>query len=717
MPSPILEGLNPAQREAVTAPPGPILVVAGPGSGKTRVLTHRVAYLVEDGGVRPWHILAVTFTNKAAREMKERLFRLLPSAGFQELTLGTFHASCARILRRDGQGVGVPPDFVIYDDNDQEALMAEIIEDLDLDEKQYRPGSVLAAVSRAKSELISPESFPRDSYWQEILQRLYSRYEERLAKNKALDFDDLLTRTVELFREHPPMLDKYRQRFQQVLVDEFQDTNIVQYELVKLLTQIHRCVFAVGDEDQSIYSWRGADSRNVRRFRQDYPEARVMLLEENYRSTQNILDAAQGVIIPNPGRVDKSLWTQNPPGLPLTLFEAYDQEEEAQFVLHEMERLLARGEYGQGDFAVMYRTNAQSRALEETFLRAGMPYRLVGATRFYARREVKDVLAYLRVIHNPQDDLSLLRIINVPPRKIGKKTIAQLGEWAEKQRISLWEALQRVGDEEAPLDSRGRRLLLGFLKLLEELRIARQRAKLRDLLTLVLERSGYPRYIRDGTEEGEDRWANVLELENVAQAYDDLRPEQALTTFLEEVALVSDVDNLEESARAPHFLTLHMAKGLEFPVVFIIGLEEGILPHSRSSDDLAALEEERRLFYVGITRAKSRVYLVYAFRRSSRGFSQVSSPSRFLFDIPPHLLKGGEGWLRQEAPRVTATSLNPSTNRKPRFGPGDKVRHPQFGEGIVVSSKVLEDDEEVTVAFVGDKPKRLLASFADMEKV
>lgn len=713
----ILEGLNSAQREAVEALPGPILVVAGPGSGKTRVLTHRVAYLVQEQGVRPWHILAVTFTNKAAREMKERLFHLLPTSGFQELTLGTFHASCARILRRDGQAIGVPPDFAIYDDDDQEALLAKIIEEMGLDEKEYRPRAVLAVVSRAKSELVSPQDFPRDTYWQEILQRLYLRYQEMLAKNRALDFDDLLNRTVQLFLEHLPVLEKYRQRFEHVLVDEFQDTNLVQYELVKLLTQNHRRIFVVGDEDQSIYSWRGADARNVRRFRQDYPEARIVLLDQNYRSTQNILDAAQGVIAPNPGRVEKALWTKNPPGLPLNLFEAYDQEEEAQFVLQEMERLLARGDYAAGDFAVMYRTNAQSRALEETFLRAGMPYRLVGATRFYARREVKDLLAYLRIIRNSADDLSLLRVINTPPRKIGKKTIDHLTRWAQKLGIPLWEALERLGDEDAPLDQRSRHLLSSFLDLLEEVRAARRTVGILDLFDLILERTGYPRYLRDGTEEGEDRWANILELRSVAQGYADLPGEQALTTFLEEVALVSDVDNLDEEAGAPHFLTLHMAKGLEFPVVFIIGLEEGILPHSRSSDDLTALEEERRLFYVGLTRAKERAYLVYAFRRSTRGFSQVSSPSRFLFDIPSNLLKGGEGWLRQEAPLPRETTLTPSPSRKPLFGSGDKVRHPKFGDGIVVSSKLVGDDEEVTVAFVGDKPKKLLVSFANIEKM
>ena len=730
----ILEALNPAQRQAVEAPGGPILVVAGPGSGKTRVLTHRVAYLIKERGVRPYRILAVTFTNKAAREMKERLFQLL-GRGLREITIGTFHATCVRILRRESERAGIERNFVIYDENDQANLVAEVIDELGLDKKSYRPRAVLAAISRAKCELIPPSAFPSSTYWHEIAGRVYHRYQELLATNKALDFDDLLTKTVDLFRDEEDLLDKYRRRYQHVLVDEFQDTNMAQYELVKLLTLKHRNLFAVGDEDQSIYTWRGADFRNVRRFRRDFPEAKIILLEQNYRSTQNILDAAQAVISKNEARVEKRLWTEKESGLPLTIIEAYDEEEEAQYVLGEIQRLEARGVCDLGDCAVMYRTNAQSRALEDAFVRAGVPYRLVGATRFYERREVKDIIAYLRLVHNPYDALSLLRIINVPRRAIGKKTLEQLMGWSNRLGVPIYTALGRVSvqdpedpslarqvpgragsegreEEETPFHPRSKRILSEFADLLEELIDAGQRLDLLELFDLVLERAGYAEYIRDGTEQGEERWNNVMELRSVASEYADLAPRVGLTTFLEEVALVSDVDNYDERANAPTFLTLHMAKGLEFPVVFIVGLEEGVLPHSRSFDDREAMEEERRLCYVGITRAKGRLYLIHTFRRTLRGLSQVNTPSRFLLDIPPQLVRGSIGYEG-----ATRLPRGPATVEVRQFNPGDKVRHLQFGEGVVVSSRLVGDDEEVVVAFVGMKPKRLLVSFAQMEKL
>lgn len=708
----ILEGLNPAQRQAVEAPGGPILVVAGPGSGKTRVLTHRVAYLIKERGVKPYHLLAVTFTNKAAREMKERLFQLL-GHGLREITIGTFHATCVRVLRRESERAGIERGFVIYDENDQVNLVAEVIDELGLDKKVYRPRALLAAISHTKCELIPPSAFPSSTYWHEIAGRVYLRYQELLATNHALDFDDLLSKTVDLFRNEEDILDKYRRRYQHVLVDEFQDTNMAQYELVKLLTIEHRNLFVVGDEDQSIYTWRGADFRNVRRFRKDFPEANIILLEQNYRSSQNILDAAQAVISKNEARVEKRLWTEKGSGLPLTIIEAYDEEEEAQYVLGEIQRLQARGVCDLGDCAVMYRTNAQSRALEDAFVRAGVPYRLVGATRFYERREVKDIIAYLRLVHNPYDALSLLRIINVPPRAIGKKTLEQLVGWANRLGVPIYTALERLcEEEETPLHPRSKRILSEFATLLEELITAGQRLDLLELFDLVLERTGYAEYIRDGTEQGEERWNNLMELRSVASQYADLAPQVGLLTFLEEVALVSDVDNYDERANAPTFLTLHMAKGLEFPMVFIVGLEEGVLPHSRSFDDREAMEEERRLCYVGITRAKERLYLINTFRRTLQGLSRVNTPSRFLLDIPLHLVKGSteyrpESWL----PRA------PVAVEVRQFNPGDKVRHPQFGEGVVVSSKLVGDDEEVVVAFVGMKPKRLLVSLAQMERL
>lgn len=708
----ILEGLNPAQRQAVESPEGPILVVAGPGSGKTRVLAHRVAYLIKERGVKPYHLLAVTFTNKAAREMKERLFQLL-GHGLREITIGTFHATCVRILRWESQRAGIERNFVIYDENDQVNLVAEVVDELGLDKKTYRPRAFLAAISHAKCELIPPSAFPSPTYWHEIAGRVYHRYQELLATNKALDFDDLLTKTVDLFRNEGDVLDKHRRRYQHVLVDEFQDTNMAQYELVKLLTLEHRNLFVVGDEDQSIYTWRGADFRNVRRFQNDFPEAKIILLEQNYRSTQNILDAAHAVISKNEARVEKRLWTEKECGLPLTVIEAYDEEEEAQYVLGEIQRLEARGVCDLGDCAVMYRTNAQSRALEDAFVRAGVPYRLVGATRFYERREVKDIIAYLRLIHNPYDALSLLRVINVPRRAIGKKTLEQLMGWSNRLGVPIYTALGRLREEEeTPFHPRSKRILSGFANLLEELVDAGQRLDLLELFDLVLERTGYAEYVRDGTEQGEERWNNVMELRSVASEYADLAPQVGLMTFLEEVALVSDVDNYDERANAPTFLTLHMAKGLEFPVVFIVGLEEGVLPHSRSFDDQEAMEEERRLCYVGITRAKKRLYLIHTFRRTLRGLSRVNTPSRFLLDIPPQLVKGSTQYEG-----ATRLPRGPVAVDVRQFNPGDKVRHPQFGEGVVVSSKLVGDDEEVVVAFVGMKPKRLLVSFAQMEKL
>jgi len=711
----VLEGLNPAQREAVEATSGPVLVLAGPGSGKTRVLTHRVAYLIRVCGVDPARIMAVTFTNKAAQEMRGRLVALI-GARLSRLTIGTFHAICARILRREARHLDISRDFVIYDESDQLGLVRQALQDLNLDEKTYRPRAMLAAISKAKSELVGPQDYEPQTYWQEVVGRVYVRYQELLAANDALDFDDLLMSAYRLFAEHPDVLANYQERYLHILVDEWQDTNMAQYELVKLLAAKHRNIFVVGDEDQSIYRWRGADFRNLHRFRSDFPEAKLILLETNYRSTQTILDVANAVISRNVHRTPKRLRTERGRGVPVVVHEAYNEQEEAQYVVEEIARLVAEG-YRPGDCAVMYRTNAQSRVLEDAFVRAGLPYKLVGATRFYARREIKDVLAYLRLAHNPYDSVSLARVINVPPRGIGTRTVVRLEEWAGEMGLSIYDALGMIKKEgaEAPFDARTRRVLLDFADLLDELVAARDRLNVLELLDLALEKSGYAEYVRDGTEEGEDRWNNVMELRTVAREYAHLPPRESLTTFLEEVALVSDVDNLDERVNAPTLLTLHMAKGLEFPVVFIVGLEEGLLPHSRSFDDPEEMEEERRLCYVGITRAKERLYLVYAFRRTMRGMSEVSIPSRFLRDIPSQLVVGWhlEERRYQEAVRWPASPHPPS----PAFKAGDRVRHPTFGEGVVVESRVSGGDEEVVVAFRGYGVKRILAGFARLEKV
>jgi len=708
----ILAELNPAQREAVEASEGPILVVAGPGSGKTRVLTQRVAYLIRKYGVSPYRIVAVTFTNKAAREMKERLYELLGPQLLGQITIGTFHAFCVRVLRREAEHLPYDRDFVIYDNGDQLTLVKQCLRELDLAESDFGPRAIQNAISRAKSQLIGPQEYVPSSYKHEATSRVYRRYQRLLLKNNALDFDDLLMVTVRLLRQNQEVLEKYQTRYRHILVDEFQDTNVAQYTILKLLAGKHGNLFVVGDEDQSIYAWRGADFRNVQRFQEDYPGVQVVLLEQNYRSTQTILDTAHSVITHNVQRVPKKLWTENQPGVPVTVYEAYDEGEEAQYVLHEMERLVAEDGYEPGDLAVMYRTNAQSRALEEVFVRAGVPYKLVGATRFYERREIKDVLAYLRAIHNPRDTISLDRIINVPRRAIGRTTLERLEAWADSRGVSLFEALRHLRDEEdAPVGARGRRSLLGFLEIMEELIAASGELNVLELLDMTLDRSGYASYVRDGTDRGEERWDNIKELRTVAQEYASLPVEESLVTFLEQVALVSEVDNLEQQAKAPCFLTLHMAKGLEFPVVFIVGLEEGILPHNRSMETEAELEEERRLFYVGVTRAERRLFLFHTFRRTVFGKKhEPGKPSRFLRDIPPELFEGYEPEGPQQPPQQRSTAA--------QLCPGDRVRHRQFGEGIVLSSKVLEDDEEVTVFFdsLGEK-KTLMASFTDMQTV
>ncbi|MDY7042088.1 MAG: 3'-5' exonuclease, partial [Chloroflexota bacterium] len=592
--------------------------------------------------------------------------------------------------------------------------------------------AVHGAISRAKNELFTPQSFRPQTYWQEIAGRVYGLYQELLTTNNALDFDDLLMNTVYLFREHPEVLDKYHRQYLYILVDEWQDTNTAQYELMRLLAGERRNVFVVGDEDQSIYGWRGADFRNVMRFRQDFPSARTIFLEQNYRSTQTILDVANAVIAPNVHRTPKRLHTDKGKGTSIVIHEAYNEVEEGQYVIETISRLAAQREARPGDCAVMYRTNAQSRALEDAFVWAGIPYKLVGATRFYARAEIKDVLAYLRVIHNPADNVGLSRILNVPRRGIGSRTQAGLESLAAQMRTSLYGALQILKEESekgaegnlgAMLTARMRKPLLKFAEQLDELIAVRDKVSVPELLDRLLEATGYESHVRDGTDEGEDRWNNVMELFTVAREYAALAPEEALTLFLEEVALVSDVDNLDESADAPTLLTLHSAKGLEFPVVFIVGLEDGLLPHSRSFDDADQMEEERRLCYVGITRAKERLYLVRAFRRTLYGFSDVSLPSRFLDDIPDHLVAGrvteqtqskrGAHRVRRQTEWATPTAPRPVA----RFRTGERVRHGAFGEGVVIESRVRDDDEEVTVAFEGKGVKRLLASFAKLEKL
>ena len=720
----ILEKLNPQQREAVTTPPGPTLVLAGPGSGKTRVLTHRIAYLVGHLGIAPRSILAVTFTNRAAREMKTRVDALL-DGGLRGLTIGTFHSICARLLRREAQHLPVTPDFVIFDDSDQQALVKQVLKELNLNDKQYTPGKLLNKISAAKNELIEPDAYAAATYLDEIVKRVYTRYQQLLAVNNAFDFDDLLGEVVRLFDRHPEVLAKYQRYYEHLLVDEFQDTNTVQYTMLRQLAASHRNLYCVGDPDQSVYRWRGADYRNVRKFEQDYPDAKVLLLEENYRSTQIILDAAMAVIDRHPGRTRKQLFTERQGGAQLHVQEAYNEQEEAQFVVDTIRELQKKRLFKPGDCAVMYRTNAQSRAVEEQFVRSGLPYRLVGAQRFYGRKEIKDLLAYLRLVHNPADSVSFNRIINTPPRGIGAKTLEQIVGAAERAQMSAAAMLRDLGLN-GPKSSLAEQftgktgtLLMSLGQRLAEWHDMKDDVSVLDLLDLILNGVNYSEFINDGSEEGEERWENVLELRNVAAA----TPDAGLTEFLEQVALVADQDTLGEEGEATTLLTLHAAKGLEFPVVFMVGLDEGVLPHQRSFDDPESMHEERRLMYVGMTRAKDRLYLVRAFRRSQYGDSGVADASRFLQDIPAKLMVGNleRQQSRAESYFKKATSWETDRNAShpnaptTQFRSGQRVRHAQFGDGIVISSKFVSGEEEVDVAFEAMGLKRLVASLANLQ--
>jgi DNA helicase-2/ATP-dependent DNA helicase PcrA len=726
----ILQELNAQQREAVTAPEGPVLILAGPGSGKTRVLTHRVAFLVKHQNVYAWRIMAVTFTNKAAREMRDRLVDLLGASQAGELTLGTFHAICARILRREAPHIGISRDYVIFDTADQLNVVKQAIRELNLDEKKYRPSAVLNAISRAKNELIGPDDYQAQSYYEEVVRRIYERYQAILQASNAFDFDDLIMSVTRLFDERPDILAQYQEKYRHVLVDEFQDTNMAQYVLVLQLTGRWRNLFCVADEDQSIYRWRGADYRNISRLRDDFEELNQIVLEQNYRSTQIILDAARSIIRHNRNRVDKELFTDRGRGPRIIAYEAFDEEDEARYIIDRIVALQRQNGTNLGDCAVMYRTNAQSRAIEDAFIRAGLPYKLVGATRFYARREIKDVLAFLRLAHNPTDSVSLARVINVPPRGIGRKTLGQLEREAQERDVPAWDILQALDrDGAVTFGTRADNALGGFAAMLEEWILSAGDIGVAQLMDLVVESSGYRDYVLDGTEEGRERWDNIMELRGVAAEYEDM----TLTEFLADVALVSEVDNLSDEVDAPSLLTLHAAKGLEFPVVFITGLEEGILPHQRSFDDPEEMAEERRLLYVGITRAKDRLYLTHVFRRTFRGQSDVAAPSRFLEELPGELLEGtfaraGGGKAargrRRTVDRYTqrASSWQPSRRRAEerraaQFRAGERVRHPTFGEGIIIESRLHRDDEEVSVVFEGSGIKRLLVSFANLEKL
>ncbi|MEO8355514.1 MAG: UvrD-helicase domain-containing protein [Chloroflexota bacterium] len=715
-----LDKLNKPQRNAVTAGNGPVLVVAGPGSGKTRVLTQRIAYLIAVEGVRPWQILAVTFTNKAAKEMGERVKRLLPDQAIEGIMLGTFHSICARMLRREADNLPIQSNFVIFDTDDQERIVKSVIREMNINEKLYRPASVLGAISHAKNELIRADDYPAQTYRDEIVKRVYVEYQKRLIASNAVDFDDLLMYTARLLEENPTVRDKYAQRFRHVLVDEFQDTNLAQYALVKHLASFNRNIFCVGDPDQSIYAWRGADWRNVQRFEQDFPDAQTILLEQNYRSRQTILDAAMGVINRAQNRKRKQLFTERGAGEKIFFYEAPDDYSEAAFVVDAIAQLVASRQFEPGECAVMYRTNAMSRLLEEAFLQARLPYRLVGAQRFYGRREVKDMISFLRLVHNPADEASLDRVVNVPARGIGDKTLTTLHMIARQNKIQPGFVLMDLArGAESPFwgafTGRAALSLADFGGMLANWRTTALSMNTAELFDRIVKDLNYKAYIDDESEEGEDRWENVLELKRLAEEYST----RSLDEFLENVALVSDQDTITEG-NVPTLLTLHAAKGLEFGAVFIVGLDDGILPHSRSFDQPESMEEERRIFYVGITRAKDRLYLIRAIQRGGRGAAEETYPSRFLDDLPADLLVGKTRTGRSIRGRVPDTDWSlPSRPQsaaviESKFRAGTHVRHQVWGEGIVLNTRIQDDDEIVDVVFESVGIKRLAASLANL---
>ena len=704
----ILGRLNPEQARAVTTTDGPVLILAGAGSGKTRVLAHRIAYLIGVAGIPPFRILAVTFTNRAAQELRERIVRLAGEAG-REVEAGTFHSLCARVLRRDGQAIGIDRRFVIYDTEDQVALMKRILREEGLDAKgETRPQGILGAISRAKNDMLDPTQLPPLRLTTgAMLQvaRLAGLYQAGLRDAKALDFDDLLLEAVRLFDAAPEVLARYQERWRYLHVDEYQDTNRPQYLWVKALASGHRNLAVVGDDDQSIYGWRGADIRNILEFEHDWPDATVVKLEQNYRSTQLILDAAHAVVSKNVARTDKKLWTSQAGGRPIERFEAYNEEEEAEWIARRVEELsgsrgsaLTRkaddgpGHFSLRDIAVLYRTNAQSRSIEESCLRYGIRYQVVGGTRFYARREVKDALAYLRILRSDTDAVSFERVINVPARSIGDKTIGVLRAIVARDGVSFWQALERAGEGEVTeLAGRGRAAIGDFVALVRRLRTRVGMLPLPELLDDVLERSGYRAMLADGTEEGEERWANLLELREVTTRYDDLSAEDALDRLLEETALVADQDSYESDAEKLSLITLHAAKGLEFEVVFIAGLEEGLFPTGRAIEaeagfnpDPRPMEEERRLAYVGMTRAKQRLYLSHAWQRATRRTgSWMAEPSRFLLEIPAALMSGPRlGVLAADGDAEAPDDLNLVFGRgATRFGRAIRPGGGAFREG------------------------------------
>lgn len=716
----LLRGLNSEQRRAVETTEGPLLIQAGAGSGKTKTLTHRIAYLIATKKATPFNILAVTFTNKAAKEMRQRVAKLLSAdaenRGFMPY-MGTFHGICVRLLRQDGESLEIPRSFVIFDETDRQAAVKQVSKQLMIDEKSFPARLLSGLISSAKNEMLGPQEYAATANTPagQAAAKVYPAYEQALREASALDFDDLINRTVQMLKTKPEIRRKWQQQFKYVLIDEYQDTNSAQYQLVNLLTNQDKNIAVVGDDWQSIYSWRGADFRNILKFEHDFPGCTVIKLEQNYRSTKHILDAAQAVITKNAQRSDKKLWTEAAHGLPVQLLQVGSERAEGEAIIRRIRGGLDRGHRHYRDYAVLYRTNAQSRTIEEAFVHYGIPYRVVGGVRFYDRKEIKDVMAYLRLIYQPEDRVSFERIVNVPARGIGAKSLQVFFDWQQAGSLTLAEALRQADDCD-DLTPRARKALSELGDILDSLREVSQGAAVSGLVDSLLRRIDYLKYLDDGTPQGEARQENVKELLSVAQEYNDA----GLAGFLEEVALVSDIDSADFSGDAVTLMTLHSAKGLEFPVVFMIGLEESLLPHSQALYDQSEMEEERRLCYVGMTRARQELYMTYASSRLLYGGVQHNPPSRFLSEIEDNLeTSGGEHFapsrldldhgLRQEA--QNAPDAGP--RYVPELSEGDGVRHQVFGLGTVVEI----DGDTAVVYFKNKGTRKLNISFAPLDKI
>lgn len=736
-------GLNPQQAEAVINTEGPMLIMAGAGSGKTKVLTCRVANLLQKG-VRPYRILAITFTNKAAAEMRERVNNMSGPAA-KDVWLFTFHAFCARFLRMEIDKLpGYGGNFAIYDTADSQNLIKQILKEMNLDDKRFQPSGILSRISNAKNALQDAAAFARQAgdFYEQKVADIYSRYEQKLQLNNALDFDDLLMLSIKLLQENKEVREKYQDRFDYLLVDEYQDTNHAQYLLTKFLAAKHRNICVVGDADQSIYGWRGADIQNILDFEKDYPDAKVIKLEQNYRSTQIILDAANAVIENNTGRKPKNLWTENKSGADIIYFQAVDERDEARFVIEQLQNLQRTENKKLGDMAILYRTNTQSRIFEEMLIKSGISYNMVGGLKFYERKEIKDIIAYLRVIFNPADSLSLLRIINVPKRGIGDASLAKIQAYAAANNVSLFEAVSNAAAIDG-LSSRFVSKLDDLAGIIFELMNLANEAPVEDLIDRVLRDTGYLEELEnERTPQAQSRIDNLHELISVAQEFAASEEENNLENFLAHVALVSDIDDTELGEDAITLMTLHSSKGLEFPVVFLVGMEEGLFPHARTLMDETEIEEERRLCYVGITRAKEKLFLSSTKMRTIYGNTVTYPPSRFLQEIPARLVKTIKRQERFSAlenfkhvsekysarPQKPASTFNPHSfmPQKPaaaaggtgtRFNTGDRVSHSKWGEGMVVSVKDSPDGQEVKVAFAGAGVRSLLTKYAVLKKL